>query len=72
MGEGLVRNYRSQPRSCWQFNFRELAIVVVESLKLCPTLCDPVDSSPPGSSLHGISQARILGWVAISFSKESS
>ena len=72
VGIGLVRNYRSQPRSCWQFNFRELAIVVVESLKLCPTLCDTVDSSPPGSSLHGISQARILGWVAISFSKESS
>ena len=30
----------------------------------CPTLCDPMDSSPPGSSLHGISQARILKWVA--------
>ena len=32
----------------------------------CPTLCDPVDSSPPGSSVHGISQAGILEWVAIS------
>ena len=31
----------------------------------CPTLCDPVDCSPPGSSVHGISQARILEWVAI-------
>ena len=32
----------------------------------CPTLCDPVDCSPPGSFVHGILQARILGWVAIS------
>ena len=31
----------------------------------CPTLCDPGDCSPPGSSVHGILQARILGWVAI-------
>ena len=40
--------------------------------KLCPTLCDPMGCSPPGSSVHGISQARILGWVAISFSRGSS
>ena len=32
--------------------------------KLCPTLCDPMDCSPPGSSIHGILQARILEWVA--------
>ena len=38
----------------------------------CPTLCDPMDSSPPGSSVHGILQARILEWVAISFSRGSS
>ena len=37
-------------------------------LLLNPTLCDPMDCSPPGSSLHGILQARILEWVAISFS----
>ena len=43
-----------------------------ESTQLCPTLCDPVDSSPPGSSVHGILQARILEWVAISFSRRSS
>ena len=35
----------------------------------CPTLCNPMDCSPPGSSLHGISQARILEWVAVSFSR---
>ena len=34
----------------------------------CPTLCDPLDCSPPGSSVQGILQARILEWVAISFS----
>ena len=34
--------------------------------------CDPIDCSPPGSSVHGISQARILEWVAISFSRGSS
>ena len=38
----------------------------------CPTLCDPMDCSRPGSSVHGISQARILEWVAIPFSKASS
>ena len=38
----------------------------------CPTLCDPVDCSPPGSCAHGILQARILEWVAIFFSRGSS
>ena len=40
--------------------------------QLCPTLCDPMDCSPQGSSVHGILQARILEWVAMPFSKESS
>ena len=40
-----------------------------EVTQSCPTLCDPMDSRPPGSSVHGIPQARILGWVAISFSE---
>ena len=43
-----------------------------EVAQLCPTLCDPVDCSLPGSSLHGILQARIVEWVTISFSKASS
>ena len=43
-----------------------------EVTQSCPTLCDPVDCSPPGSSVHGILQARILEWVAISFSRGSS
>ena len=40
--------------------------------KLCPTLCNFMDCSPPGSSIHVISQARILEWVTISYSKGSS
>ena len=40
--------------------------------QLCLTLCDPMGCSPPGSSVHGILQARILEWVAISFSRGSS
>ena len=43
-----------------------------EVTQSCPTLCDPMDYSLPGSSVHGISQARILQWVAIPFSKGSS
>ena len=39
-----------------------------KSLQSCPTLCDPIDGSPPGSCVHGILQARTLEWVAISFS----
>ena len=39
-----------------------------KSLQSCPTLCDPIDGSPPGSPVPGIFQARTLEWVAISFS----
>ena len=41
-----------------------------KSLQSCPTLCDPIDGSPLGSSVPGILQARTLEWVAISFSNE--
>ena len=40
-----------------------------EFTQSCPTLCDPMDCSPPGSSVHGIFQARVLEWGAIAFSK---
>ena len=50
----------------------DLATVVsaaaAKSLQSCPTLCDPIDGSPPGSPIPGILQARTLEWVAISFS----
>jgi len=44
------------------------AAAAAKSLQSCPTLCDPIDGSPPGSAVPGILQARILEWVAISFS----
>ena len=44
------------------------AAAAAESLQSCPTLCDPRDGSPLGSSVPGILQARTLEWVAISFS----
>ena len=44
----------------------------VKVAQLCPTLCDPKDCSPPGSSVPGVSQARILEWVAMSFSRGCS
>ena len=47
-------------------------MVHAKLLHSCLTLCDPIDCSSPGSSVHGILQARILGWVAISFSRGSS
>ena len=40
-----------------------------KSLQSCPTLCDPIDGSPPGSTIHGILQARELEWVSIAFSE---
>ena len=45
-----------------------MTAAAAKSLQSCPTLCNPIDSSPPGSSVPGILQARILEWVAISFS----
>ena len=44
------------------------AAAAAESLQSCLTLCDPIDGSPPGSPVPGILQARVLEWVAISFS----
>jgi len=46
------------------------AAAAAKSLQSCPTLCDPIDGSPPGSPVPGIIQARILEWVAISFSNK--
>jgi len=56
-------------RSYWRKLTTESESEVAQS---CPTLCDPMDCSPPGSTAHGILQARILEWVAISFSRGSS
>ena len=53
------------PRLC---GMSAAAAAAAKSLQSCPTLCDPIDSSPPGSSVPGILQARTLEWGAISFS----
>ena len=53
------------PNTIYRFN---AAAAAAKSLQWCLTLCYPIDSSPPGSSVPGILQARILQWVAISFS----
>ena len=45
------------------------AAAAAKSLQSCPTLCDPIDGSPPGSPVPGMLQARTLEWVAISFSR---
>ena len=50
------------------FRFMRHSAAAAASLQSCPTLCDPIDGSPPGSPIPGILQARILEWVAISFS----
>ena len=55
---------------CVQISFsqKDTAAAAAKSLQSCPTLCNPIDSSPPGSPVPGILQARTLEWVAISFS----
>ena len=47
---------------------KSAAAAAAKSLQSCPTLCDPIDGSPPGSSNPGILQARTLEWISISFS----
>ena len=50
----------------------DAAAAVAKSLQSCPTLCDPIDGSPPGSTFPGILQARILEWLATPSSRGSS
>ena len=54
---------------CWICVCSQLLLMTaaVKSLQSCPTLCDPIDSGPPGSPVPGILQARVLEWVAIAF-----
>ena len=63
----------SSPTAC-SLKSKHLGILKVEVLVThsCPALCDPMDSSPAGSSVHGILQARIPEWVAIAFSRGTS
>ena len=52
----------------WSIYYVLAATAAAKSLQSCPTLCNPIDGSPPGSPVPGILQARILEWAAISFS----
>ena len=63
---------RSRFRNSRWLNIHAVQNLVAQSLQSCLTLCDPMDCSLPGSSSHGILQARILEWVGISFSRGSS
>ena len=56
----------------WKENYDQPEVKWSEVAQSCPTLCDSVDCGPPGSSVHGILQGRILEWVTISFSRGSS
>ena len=58
------RFFTTEPPRKPQWNIAAAA----KSLQLCPTLCDPIDGSPTGSSVPGLLQARTLEWVAVSFS----
>ena len=54
------------------FHGKTFSAVIEPIIQLCPTLCDPMDRSLPGFSIHGIFQASVLEWVVISFSRGSS
>ena len=65
----LAGQVESLPRATWEAPYEKItAAAAAKSLQSCPTLCDPIDGSPPGSPVPGILQARALEWVAISFS----
>jgi len=68
IGAGLhlrpIHADHAQPPFQWTLN-SVFAAAAAKSLQSCPTLCDPIDGSPPGSPVPGILQARILEWVAL-------
>jgi len=62
-----------EPKELLSFSDQEVPVCVpAKLLQSCPMLCDPMDCSPPGSSVHGILQARTLEWVAMPSSRGSS
>ena len=68
MRKGELSRLRELHIQSWEAS-EYSAAAAAKSLQLCPTLCDPIDGSPPGSPVSGILQVRTLEWVAISFSK---
>ena len=82
-GEGLVIGHNwsdinayfrrsKELKQCWHRARNKMVVRYWSVTKSCPTPCHPMDCFPPGSSVHGIFQVKILEWVAISFSKVSS
>ena len=71
--QSLVRELSSHmPRGEAKLKKKQTMLLLLLLLSCVQFFCDPIDYSPPGSSVHGISQARIVEWVAISFSRVSS
>ena len=75
--EEEMKSHKTGDRSTFMETVMEVTVVLgifahcpaaAKSLQSCPTLCDPIDGSPPGSAAPGILQARTLEWVAIAFS----
>ena len=58
----------SGPITSWEIDGKQWKQLLLLLLQSCPTLCNPIDGSPPGSPIPGILQARTLKWVAMSFS----
>ena len=70
--EYLIVSFNTGEIWLWVHEIPPFGKYLCEDAQSCPTLCNPMDCSPPGSSVHGILQARVLEWVAISFSRSSS
>ena len=65
----VVISLSLHPKQTWTYSRCSMRACSV-TFQLCPTVSDPMDCSPPGSSVHEILQARILEWVAMSFFRE--
>ena len=68
MWTGFRETPANHGESCLSETSTLLTAAAAKLLQSCPTLCDPIDGSPPGSAIHGIFQARVLEWSAIAFS----
>ena len=72
MGTGLRVRFSDTPHKSSSIIVIEIKVCWAKLSQSCPTLCDPMDSSPPGSTVRGILQARTLEWVAMPSSRGSS
>ena len=63
----IITLYKGRKWFVYLYRLKSVMAAAAKSLQSCPTLCDPIDGSPPGSCVHGILQARVLEWVAIGY-----